>query len=217
MAGTPAYTVYQRLPGLVLGFHGCDREIGEKILRGDETHLFPSTNKYDWLGNGIYFWENDPLRAWEFAEAQHRKPYTSKGHVKDPFVLGAVIDLGLCLNLTDRRALDELRTAYGFLVETYATTGEALPENKGKNMGQRYLDRAVVEMLHGIRLALEEDAPEGSDGFPEYDTVRSPFPEGDSLYPGAGLLTHNHIQIAVRNPACIKGYFRPIEDSSNSV
>lgn len=213
MPEAPSYTLYQRLPGLVLGFHGCDADTGEKLLRGDFTHLESSTNKYDWLGNGIYFWENDPLRAWEFAQEQHKKPHTSKGHVKTPFVLGAVIDLGFCLNLTDRTALEELSVAHGMLTSTYKKSGEPLPENKGANMGARYLDRAVIEMVHGIRqtLNLEAEAA-GEPPVPAYDSVRSAFPEGGELYTGAGFRSRNHIQIAVRNLACIKGYFRPIPE-----
>jgi hypothetical protein len=38
----------------VLGFHGCDQKIGERILGGKEPHLLPSEKKYDWLGHGIY-------------------------------------------------------------------------------------------------------------------------------------------------------------------
>lgn len=213
MSGTPEYDgTYQRLPGLVLGFHGCDAEIGEKLLRGEIQHLEHSANKYDWLGNGLYFWENDPLRAWEFAQAQHRKPHTSKGHVKNPFVVGAVIDLGYCLNLTDRTALNELARAYTFLNVTYASTGEAMPVNAGENLGARFLDRAVIEMVHGVREAVSRQRmANNAPGLPAYDSVRSPFPEGEHLYEGAGFRAHNHIQIAIRNNACIKGYFRPLE------
>ncbi len=31
--------------------------------------------------------------------------------------------------------------------------------------------------------------------------------------PTAGFYTKNHIQLCVRNPDCIKGYFRPLADS----
>ena len=212
MSCTPEYDgTYQRLPGLVLGFHGCDKEVGEKLLRGEMQHLQHSKNKYDWLGNGLYFWENDPLRAWEFAEAQNRKPHTSTGHVKTPFVVGAVIDLGHCLNLTDRTALNELASAFEFLQVAYASTGESLLTNKGINMGARYLDRAVIEMVHALRNKLNEQRiAQNVPGLPSYDSVRSPFPEGDCLYEGAGFRAHNHIQIAIRNNACIKGYFRPL-------
>lgn len=214
MPGAPSYTLYQHLPGLVLGFHGCDAEIGERLLRGEIAHLDPSTNKHDWLGNGIYFWENDPLRAWEFAEDQKKKPHTSKGHVKTPFVLGAVIDLGLCLNLADRTALDELKVAQRVLRATYQQSGEPPPKNVGKDMGARFLDRAAIEMLHALRKRVSDEAEAaGEPGLPQYDSVRSPFPEGGPLYRGAGFRSRNHIQIAVRNLACIKGYFRPIPET----
>lgn len=208
MSGIPEYDgTYQRLPGLVLGFHGCDKEVGEKLLRGEIEHLEHSSNNHDWLGNGLYFWENDPLRAWEFAQNQHSKPHTSKGYVKTPFVVGAVIDLGHCLNLTDRTALNELSRAFTFLQQAYASAGQPLPANKGENMGARFLDRAVIEMVHALRSKLNEQHI-----VPSYDSVRSPFPEGDFLYQGAGFRAHNHIQLAIRNNACIKGYFRPLRN-----
>ena len=53
-----------RSAALVLGYHGCDREVGERILGGG-GHLQPSENDYDWLGSGIYFWEDNPRRALE--------------------------------------------------------------------------------------------------------------------------------------------------------
>ena len=47
-------------------------------------------------------------------------------------------------------------------------------------------------------------------GESSYDTIRAPFLEGRPLYPRAGFRRHNHIQICVRETACLKGYFRPI-------
>jgi hypothetical protein len=35
------------------------------------------------------------------------------------------------------------------------------------------------------------------------------FYEGDELYPNAGFREKDHIQICVRNPNCIKGFFLP--------
>jgi hypothetical protein len=203
----PDYSLYQRLPGLVLGFHGCDASVGERVLHGKTSHLNASKNKYDWLGNGIYFWENDPLRALEFARAGQAKSPGAPGYIETPFVLGAVIDLGLCLNLTDRSALGELAQAHKELKTLCEYTGEPIPANKGTNFGARYLDRTCIELLHALRG--EVNAGE-ADGLPPYDTVRSPFREGDMLYEGAGFQAENHIQIAVRNTACIRGYFRPI-------
>lgn len=45
-----------RASAFVLGYHGCDRAVGEKVLANKE-HLRASDNDYDWLGTGIYFWE----------------------------------------------------------------------------------------------------------------------------------------------------------------
>ena len=52
--------------------------------------LRPSENRWDWLGAGAYYWEGAPERAMDWA----------KKHCKDPAVLGAVIDLGHCMNQT---------------------------------------------------------------------------------------------------------------------
>jgi hypothetical protein len=66
----------------VLGYHGCDRDVDERLLRG--TPFRPSDNEYDWLGPGIYFWETNPLRGLEFAiEAAEREPT----RIRKPFVV----------------------------------------------------------------------------------------------------------------------------------
>ena len=58
--------IYHKLPQLVLGFHGCDKSVADRILCSPSEHLLASNNSYDWLGNGIYFWLNDPERACGF-------------------------------------------------------------------------------------------------------------------------------------------------------
>lgn len=98
--------MYSRVPGLVLGFHGCRKEVYEKVLYSDQP-LTPSTNKYDWLGNGIYFWENSYERALEWANT-HYGP-------EEGSVIGAVISLGRCLDLTDYASVPILKEGYLFL------------------------------------------------------------------------------------------------------
>lgn len=199
-----AYSNYQRLPSLVLGFHGCEREVGEAVLRGAEPHLLRSTNEHDWLGDGIYFWENDPVRALEWAHECKDRPELTKGKINDPFVVGAVIELGFCLNLLARDCLQELEVAYTLLKAVHQAAGTEMPKNQGPQGVLRFLDRAVIGMLHASR--------KKTPGYPEYDTVRSPFVEGSKLYPGAGFERKNHVQIAVRHSARIRGYFRPLPD-----
>lgn len=64
--------MYTFRPNLILGFHGCSKEVGMKAINGD-TELILSHNDYDWLGDGTYFWENDYDRALEFAKESGKK------------------------------------------------------------------------------------------------------------------------------------------------
>lgn len=51
-----------------------------------------------------------------------------------------------------------------------------------------------------------------NDGFSirkVFDSTRGVFTEGGPVFPGAGILEKSHIQICIRNPNCIKGFFLP--------
>ena len=167
-----------------------------------KEQLLPSKNDYDWLGHGIYFWENDPNRAYEYACTLRDYPHRGQGNIVQPAVLGAVIDVGQCLNLMETATLQFLQLSYETLKETFQINGDVLPVNTpGKGGGNdlllRYLDCAVIEFAHEI------------NNKRSFDSIRGLFIEGEDLYPNAGFKTKNHIQICVRNPNCIKGYFLP--------
>ena len=192
--------MYHSIPSLVLGFHGCDREVGESVLSG-KTDLKPSRNDYDWLGHGIYFWEHNPRRALEFAE--ELKQFDPKKKIKEPFVIGAVIDLGRCLDLLDSKAIGIVKSGYESVKNAYERLQAPLPQNKplrgSKDLILRRLDCASVEAAHQIMQEAKE---------PSYDNVRGTFVEGDPLYENSGFYAKTHIQLCVRNARCIKGYFR---------
>ncbi|RYZ75795.1 MAG: hypothetical protein EOP06_31965 [Proteobacteria bacterium] len=192
---------YEFQPSFVLGFHGCDETVGEDILSGRLSHLSTSTNDYDWLGRGIYFWEGNPARALEFAEERAQGGRNSQGSITHPFVLGAVINLKRCLDLADSAAIQQVQRAHSTLEQVAAASGSVLPTN-GKTLKARRLDCLVFNTLHRIR---------ADEGLAPFDTVRGLFLEGDPIYPNAGVLKSNHIQICVRDRSCILGYFRPIK------
>lgn len=186
--------MYSSQPSFVLGFHGCDQSVAEQVIAGREC-LCQSTNDYDWLGHGIYFWENDPERAKLFAEeAARRKPSA----INSPSVVGAIIDLGYCLNLIESENLKLLKTGYELLVAASASQADPLPKNSDSLL-LRHLDCAVIETVHQSRKEQNER---------NFDSVRGVFWEGKSLYPNAGFKGKNHIQVCIRNPNCIKGFFR---------
>lgn len=183
----------------VLGYHGCERAVGGAVLAGD-CELNASEQRYDWLGPGIYFWEADPRRAWEWALWKQ-----SRGDYRNPFVIGAIIDLGLCLDLMARESLELLTVAYASLKATHDSdpTLGALPTNRSahsrdEDMLLRFLDCAVIRRLH----AAMDDVGE------PFETVRGLFTEGGPIFPGSGFHAKTHVQIAVRFQRNIKGYFR---------
>lgn len=191
------WSLYQRHTSFVLGFHGTEQDKVNAVVEGKTAHLRKSEGDYEWLGHGIYFWENDPQRGLEWAESGN-----TKKKIEHPAVVGAVIDLGHCLDLTSRMGLDEVKAAHDTLQEVYAKGGLSMPTNKmGKDKVKRELDCQVIQMLHFYRAA---------NDLPPYDTVRAPFLEDEPLYTDAGFRRKNHIQIAVINTDCIKGYFRPL-------
>lgn len=168
--------------------------MAERVLSG--TEFKPSQNDYDWLGPGTYFWEANPVRGIEFArELQNleRGP-----RIRAPTVVGAVIDLGLCLDLTTSAGVQQVRSAHRRLVQIADTAGFSLPANSSDQL-RRNLDCAVIRLLHDIR----EEAGEAS-----VDTVRGIFLEGAPIFHGSGFYAKTHIQICVCSPECIKGVFR---------
>jgi hypothetical protein len=192
-----------------LGFHGCDESVGEKILRGEE-HLTVSDNDYDWLGSGIYFWENSPKRALHWANFIKDNPNLFENQIKKPFVVGAIIDLGHCLDLMEAGSLELLKVAFEEFKKNFDLVGTPLPKNEkgGQNdedLVKRKLDCAVINYLHDLRKE-KEMAP--------FESVRGAFWEGTPVYEGARIMAQTHIQICVRETTNIRGYFRPIPEVS---
>lgn len=202
-------------PSIVFGFHGCDQEVADKVLKSNDS-LAPSEKNYDWLGHGTYFWEGSESRALAWAKAK-------KG-VKNPAVIGAIISLGNCLDLLDDLCIKELATAYEILKTELIAIGETLPENDVIDSNgisfRRDLDCRVVMRLQHLNnelIAKELKLPNTAGQYKRsvqthpkfYDSVRGMFPEGNPLYPSAGFRLENHIQLCVVNPNCIRGYFSP--------
>ncbi len=97
---------------IVLGYHGCNLETARKLLGG--SSFAPSERPYDWLGYGSYFWEWDVVRAYEWAQARR---------TAQPCVVGAVIDLGNCLDLTTRQGAQAVRVAYESYLQLQTEAG----------------------------------------------------------------------------------------------
>lgn len=198
--------MYKHYPTLVLGFHACDREVGEAILAGTKGFK-PSENDYDWLGHGMYFWENSLHRA----QAYGNELKNNRKKLIDPMVIGAVIHLGYCFDLIESHSLSVLKKHYSIMENAFSASNITMPVNEkvsvdDTDMVFRKLDCAVIQYMHSEIKSNNDRA---------FDSVRGAFWEGKDLYPGAGFKEKNHIQICIRNPNCIKGYFRPQDLDDN--
>lgn len=208
----------------VIGFHACTREFAESLQSGKLTvdHWKSSTNQYDWLGDGIYFWENGYRRAVEWANEFVRG---------ESAIVEAEIDLGSCFDLTNSQYVDLLVEVHASLVELYGAEGWQLPENVDL-AGRKPLRRWLLKTLDGVNsflyrflvgvdfrrserrrlryldsLVINQFLSLMETGFGDevilFQTVRSPFEEGDPLFPGSMIRRQTHIQIAVRDRSCI--------------
>lgn len=198
------FSLYEKNPRYILGFHGCDASVIPYLINQSTPTFKASKNDYDWLGSGMYFWENDPHRAQQYIlEVQKREP----DRIKNPAIVGAVIDLGYCLNLVENKYIELLKSTYQFYEEFAKKNKIEIAKNVAAYKSDhdklfRNLDCAIIELIHSSNKENQS---------PGFDSVRGMFIEGGEAYPSAGFHQKTHVQICIRNPDMIKGYFIPIQ------
>lgn len=182
-----------RFARIVLGYHGCVEPFASNILTGKlSVSNWRESIKTPWLGNGIYFWEHAPERALRWAGGKAQR----NGRGETPAVIGAVIQLGRCFDLTSEIYTKTLSVAHGHIREMYIEKQTDLPRN---GTTKKRLDCLVINWaLEAFR-----------DANIFFDTVRSPFLYGKPVYENTNILDESHIQIAIREKNCILGVFRP--------
>lgn len=149
----------------------------------------------------MYFWEANPLRGLEFVQDLQQRP---KSKIKKPSVVGAVIELGHCLDLLSSTGVNAVEYAHESFLDVCRVADVEVPQNRlGDDLLLRDLDCAVINHLHNVR----DEA-----GMPPFQTVRGVFVEGDRIYENSGFRAKTHIQICVRDHTCIKGVFRVPDD-----
>ena len=164
---------------LATGYHGTHVDYVDSILA---QGLRYSTNEWDWLGDGVYFFQDSPLRALEWAEEHHGK--------SNAIVLRATIRLESCVDLLDIAWWPTLRLTHSQFVERE----KALPKQTATS-GAHRLDRAVLNYMVTVL---------GESG-QAVRCLRAAFVEGERLFPASALYSRSHVQIAVRDPLLIEG------------
>jgi hypothetical protein len=158
----------------VWGYHGTCASAADSILRNG---FKLSQNEYDWLGDGIYFFQDAPERAWEWA--QHRWP-------SEPAVLKSRLRLEDCMDLLDSGWSSLLADAYDQFLKRMNRAGLSVPR---QTMGAHRLDRYVINFAVGML---------GEAGI-QIRAVRGAFLEGAPVFPNSFLFDRAHVQIAIRD------------------
>lgn len=184
----------------VVGYHGtllssANALAARKFEPGKESR------RPRWLGNGLYFFEENAQLAAFYAFQRQIK------HQQPGAILKARIRLGSCLDLSHDFGQRIARQAHTVLRKEGVIDVEDGPKQKSleihkgqvragysgewKDYGINALDHAVVERamgvaeeLHGLR----------------FDTVRGIFLDGGELYDTSWFFDFAHIAIAVRRP-----------------
>lgn len=199
--------MYSTRSNLLIGFHGCDESIAQKLLNSPKKVKI-STEPYDWLGHGFYVWENNFERAFQWAKDKEKK-----GLIEKAAVIGVVFTLDYCLDLMDSEFIKMLPIYYSLMEKDFHTSIKELPKNKDVKEDEhqdlliRDLDCSVIEFLH--KEIHEKIKINPNLGLMEFDSTRGVFTEGGPAFPGAGIKMKSHIQICIRNMKCIKGFFLP--------
>ncbi|MCW3085312.1 MAG: hypothetical protein JWP12_2678 [Bacteroidetes bacterium] len=206
--------MYDVRPNLVIGFHGCDLSVRDQLLNNPNEFIM-SKKPYDWLGHGMYFWENNHERAMEWAQNKKKR-----GDIETPAVIGAVLSIGRCFDLIDSQYIQMLKEYYGLMDFEYKAIGAVMPQNKDvkfdkhKDKLLRELDCEVIEFMHeNIRKnILKGKSEKGYSPYKMFDSTRGVFEESGPAFPGAGIKEKTHIQICIRNSNCILGFFLKREE-----
>ncbi|HEY5461813.1 MAG TPA: hypothetical protein VIJ95_01035 [Hanamia sp.] len=176
--------LYSAHPNLIIGFHGCDEETRDKLLTNPNV-IKISKEKYDWLGNGMYFWENNYERALQWAKDKRKR-----NPIKKPTVIGAVLQLNYCCDFLDSEYINTLKYYYSVMETLYTNAGQPLPTNKDlpsdnyKDKILRELDCSVIEFMHAEiqRQAKEEIQSKGYTAIKFFDSVRGVFTRECAIY-----------------------------------
>jgi hypothetical protein len=167
---------------IVHGYHGTSQTKAANILK----HGFlASDNDYDWLGTGIYFFQDAPIRAKQWATQQHPN---------DPVVICALIQLENCIDLFDVGWQPSLKNMYNLFIERHRLLNQPLPKQSPNSTKAHRLDCAFLNFVHEFILRQGQSI----------DSIRATFVEGERLFPNSAIFDLAHVQIAIRNPALIQ-------------
>jgi hypothetical protein len=169
----------------IYGYHGTSQTKAESIL-ADGFRL--SDNNYDWLGTGIYFFQDAPLRANQWATQQYPE---------EPAVICARLRLENCIDLFDVGWQPLLKAVYNDFVNEYLSDGQPLPAQNPESSKAHRLDCAFLNYSVKFLAKLGQTA----------ESIRASFVEGERLFPDSAIFDLAHVQVVIKNPKLIQALY----------
>jgi hypothetical protein len=196
----------------VFGFHGTTKDRAEKIIK-DKTWIV-GKNAYDWLGHGVYFFQDSPIRALLFAEkrAEQNRQEGKTGMEVIPSVIRARISLENCIDFTDADWAPVLRIARKRLGRIAKSKKEPLPEQepikvrklpRKSNLIRKgtYKGPLRKSALHNLDCAVSNLLLNDINPIFKVFSLRSAFLDGYPCYRTSWLFDLSHVQINVQQPS----------------
>lgn len=173
-------------PKIVVAYHGTSGSVAERILA---QGFVASANRYGWLGDGTYFFQE--VQGFPHSGLEHAWAWAYRQHPGDAAVVRAKIELVDCVDLLDLGWASRLRFVHDGLVERARLIGRDLPRQAGGNHG---LDRLLINYV--VKVLDDAGSPVRS--------VRACFGEDSrAAFPGSSLFDLTHVQIVVRDAGVI--------------
>jgi hypothetical protein len=167
----------------VWGYHGTSAERAGAIM---QNGFKLSRNDYDWLGSGVYFWQDAPLRAWDWAKKNHEHPAVIRSSI--------VMEEEKSIDLLDIGWFEILSEQYSKFVEYLKYEKRSLPPQPITSK-RHLLDREFLDYV------CETLGKAGSD---QIHVIRAAFTEGNPIFNNSAIFNLSHVQIAVKNTQIIE-------------
>jgi hypothetical protein len=161
----------------VFGNRGTSKQKANTVL---SQGFRVSDNDYDWLGEGVYFFQDAPYRAMQWATQQHPQ---------DPAVIRALIQLDNCIDLLDIKWIPTLKIVYNSFKQGYQRFDRPLPKQNPTLSKAHRLDCAFFNYTTELLRRQGQNM----------EIIRAVFVEGESIFPSSAIFDLAHIQIAVKN------------------
>jgi hypothetical protein len=175
----------------IIGYHGTRLSVALDIVSRRRGFKY-SSNRDDWLGHGVYFWEYAPKQALWWAERRHKR----QGWNEPIAIVASMVRLGFCFDLLDPDNARHLARLHDDFILAQNDAGLKVPRNYNK---YKALDCAVLQYAYA---AIEETESVRVDSA---RAVYVPTGTGKRLWKRSWLSRDSHIQVCVRNPQCILG------------